>query len=67
MVRIIMNVLSIFFLKSVTDRSQKFLRDSAFCVGGAQRPALRDIERGARTGLRLAMLITSRGPKKTSS
>ena len=51
----------------MTDGSQKFLRDTAFCVGGAQRPALRDIERGARTGLRLAMLITSRGPKKTSS
>jgi len=66
MVRITMNVLSI-FLKSVTDGSQIFMRDTAFCVGGVQRPALRDIERGARTGLRLAVLITSRGPKKISS
>lgn len=53
-----------FFFKSVTDGSQIFMRDTAFCVGGAQRPALRDVERGARTGLRLAMLITRHGPKK---
>ena len=53
-----------FFLNSVTDGSQIFMRDTAFWVGGAQRPALRDVERGARTGLRLAMLITRRGPKK---
>ena len=48
----------------MTDRSQIFMRDTAFWVGGAQRPALRDVERGARTGLRLTMLITRRGPKK---
>lgn len=38
----------------MTDGSQIFMRDTAFWVGGAQRPALRDVERGARTGLRLA-------------
>lgn len=48
----------------MTDGSQIFMRDTAFWVGGAQRPALRDVERGTRTGLRLAMLITRRGPKK---
>lgn len=48
----------------MTDGSQICMRDTAFCVGGAQRPALRDVERGTRTGLRLAMLITRRGPKK---
>lgn len=36
-----------FFSKSVTDASQKFMRDTAFCVGGgAHRLALRDRERG---------------------
>ena len=43
----------------MTDGSQIFMHDTAFCVSGAQRPALRDIDRGARTGLRVAMLITS--------